>query len=98
MVGNKDISFRVDAFDGTIKGAFEDTGKNRDLDVEFDTVDVGRIDLITANIGFPLDGKLGGALKLAMPEGKASKANSYIAAAIVWLVGALPAVLGALRR
>jgi type II secretion system protein N len=78
MVGNKDISFKVDAFDGTIKGGFEDTGKNRDLDVEFDSVDVGRIDLITANIGFPIDGKLGGALKLAMPEGKASKANGSI--------------------
>jgi hypothetical protein len=30
--------------------------------------------------------------------GKVSKTNSYIAAAIVWLIGALPAVLGALRR
>jgi hypothetical protein len=30
--------------------------------------------------------------------GKVSKSNSYIAAALVWLIGALPAVLGALRR
>jgi hypothetical protein len=29
--------------------------------------------------------------------GKVSKTNSYIAAAIVWLIGALPGVLGALR-
>ena len=30
--------------------------------------------------------------------GKLSKTNSYIAAALVWLIGALPTVLGALRR
>jgi hypothetical protein len=30
--------------------------------------------------------------------GKVSKTNSYIAAAIVWLIGALPGVLGALQR
>jgi hypothetical protein len=30
--------------------------------------------------------------------GKVSKTNSYIAAALVWLIGALPTVLGALRR
>jgi hypothetical protein len=30
--------------------------------------------------------------------GKVSKSNSYIAAVLVWLIGALPTVLGALRR
>jgi hypothetical protein len=30
--------------------------------------------------------------------GKISKSNAYIAAALVWLIGALPTVLGALRR
>jgi hypothetical protein len=30
--------------------------------------------------------------------GKVSKSSSYIAAALVWLIGALPTVLGALRR
>lgn len=79
LVGNKDISFRVDAFDGTIKGNFEDTGKVRDIEVNFDGVDVGRIDSIAANIGFPIDGKLTGQIKLNLPEGKASKGNGTIA-------------------
>ena len=79
LVGNKDISFRVDAFDGTIKGNFEDTGKVRDIDIEFDGVDVGRIDAMAANIGFPIDGKLTGTIKLNLPEGKASKGNGNIA-------------------
>ncbi|MBX3215362.1 MAG: type II secretion system protein GspN [Labilithrix sp.] len=79
LVGNKDISFRVDAFDGTIKGSFEDTGKSRAIDITFDGVDMGRIDIIAANVGFPLDGKLFGTIKLDLPEGKASKGNGNIA-------------------
>lgn len=79
LVGNKDVSFRVDAFDGTIKGNFADTGKAREIEVNFDEVDVGRVDAITANVGFPLDGKLTGQIKLNLPEGKASKGNGTIA-------------------
>jgi type II secretion system protein N len=79
LVGNKDVSFNVDAFDGTIKGTFEDSGKARDIDITFDGVDVGRIDTIAANIGFPVDGKLFGTIKLNLPEGKASKGNGNIA-------------------
>jgi type II secretion system protein N len=79
LIGNKDVSFRVDAFDGTIKGSFEDTGKLRDVDMTFDGVDVARIDTIAANVGFPLDGKLFGTIKLTLPEGKASKGNGTIA-------------------
>jgi hypothetical protein len=30
--------------------------------------------------------------------GKVSRSSSYIAAALIWLIGALPTVLGALRR
>lgn len=78
IAGNKNVSFKIDAFDGVIKGAFEDSGKARDIEMNFDGVDVGRIDLVAANVGFPLDGRLVGAIKLAMPEGKASKANGTI--------------------
>lgn len=78
LVGNKSISFKVEAFDGVIKGDFYDSGKQRELEINFDSVDVARIDIIAANIGFPLDGKLNGSIKLSMPEGKASKANGSI--------------------
>jgi len=79
IVGNKNVSFRIDAFDGRIKGTFSDTGKARDVEVEFDGVDVGRIDTIAANVGFPIEGKLNGTIKLNLPEGKASKGNGSIA-------------------
>lgn len=79
LVGNKDVSFKIDAFDGTIKGSFEDSGKERNVDVTFDGVDMSKVDAIATNIGFPLDGKLFGTLKLQLPEGKASKGNGNVA-------------------
>ena len=78
LAGNKDVSFRIDAFDGTIKGSFDDSGKERNVDVTFDGVDMSKIDAIAANVGFPLEGKLFGTLKLQLPEGKASKGNGNV--------------------
>jgi type II secretion system protein N len=78
IIGNRNVSFRVEAFDGVISGRFEDTGKQRTVEVEFDGVDVGRIDAIAAQVGFPLSGRLNGALKLELPEGKASKGNGNV--------------------
>ncbi len=78
LVGNKDVSFRIDAFDGTIKGSFEDSGKERAIEVTFDGVDMSKIDAIAAGTGFPIDGRLNGTIKLQLPEGKASKGNGAI--------------------
>jgi len=78
LVGNRDVSFRIDAFDGTIKGSFDDSGKERNVDVTFDGVDMSKVDAIAANVGFPLDGKLFGTLKLQLVEGKASKGNGNV--------------------
>ena len=78
LVGNKDVSFRIEAFGGLIKGSFEDSGKERNIEVAFEDVDMSKIDAIAGNVGFPLDGKLVGTLKLQLPEGKASKANGTV--------------------
>ena len=78
LVGNHNVTFKIDAFDGTIKGSFEDNGKERDIDIEFTDVDLSKIDMIAANVGFPLEGKLNGTVKLVLPEGKASKGNGTV--------------------
>jgi len=78
LAGNRDVSFTVLAFDGTIKGNFEDTGKQRTIEINFDGVDLARVDAIAAQVGFPLDGKLYGDVKLVLPEGKASKGSGAI--------------------
>ena len=78
IVGNHNVTFKIDAFDGTIKGSFDDSGKERDVEVEFVGVDMSKIDSIAANVGFPLDGRLNGTVKLQLPEGKASKGNGNV--------------------
>ncbi|MCL2725208.1 MAG: type II secretion system protein GspN [Polyangiaceae bacterium] len=78
LVGTKNVSFSIDAFDGSAKGNFEDSSKARVVDVTFDGVDISKVDAIAANIGFPLEGKLSGTLKLDLPEGKASKGNGNV--------------------
>lgn len=78
LVGNKDVSFRIEAFDGVIKGSYEESSKARDIEVTFDGVDLARVDAIASNVGFPLDGKLYGDVKLMLPEGKASKGSGTV--------------------
>lgn len=78
LVGNKHVNFAIDAFEGAIRGSFEDSGKERSIDLTFEDIDMSKVDAIAANIGFPLDGKLGGTLKLQLPEGKASKGNGSV--------------------
>lgn len=78
LVGNKNVSFSVKAFDGDVKGDFDDTGKERKIDVTFEGVDMGKVDAIAASAGFPLEGKLDGNIAFQLPEGKASKANGKV--------------------
>src|SRR5205085_1950885 len=79
MVGNKSVTFRIEAFDGVIKGSYFEGSKEREIEINFDGVDMARVDAIAANVGFPLDGKLNGDVKLTLPEGKASKGNGTVA-------------------
>jgi type II secretion system protein N len=64
--------------DGTVSGSFEESGKDRAIEVEFDGVDIGRVEPLTAQLGVPMEGRLNGTLKLQLPEGKASKGNGNI--------------------
>lgn len=78
IIGNKNVSFRIEAFDGVIKGNYFESSKEREIEVTFDGVDMARVDAIAANVGFPIDGKLNGDVKLTLPEGKASKGNGTV--------------------
>ncbi len=75
LVGNKDISFKVSAFGGAIRGDYDDHGKSRAMDVTLDGVDVGQITPVRDAIGLPMEGSISGTLKLDMPDGQANKAN-----------------------
>ncbi len=79
LVGNRDVSFHVKAFGGSIDGAYDETGKENDVDVDLDGVNVGQIAPLVNAIGLPVEGTLNGTVSLIMPEGKASKANGTMA-------------------
>lgn len=78
LVGTRDVSFGVDAFDGTIKGTFVESSKERKVDVTIENLDMSKVEAIAASVGFPLEGKLDGTLSFLLPEGKASKASGKV--------------------
>ena len=78
LVGNRDVSFKVSAFGGTIDGDYDDHGKEKRIDADVDGIDIGQVDPITQALGVPLEGKITGQVKLTLPEGKASKANGAV--------------------
>lgn len=78
LFGSTDVSFRVDAFGGTVKGDFDDSSKERKIDVTLDALNLGQVPPITQGLGVPAEGTLNGAIKLAMADQKASKATGTV--------------------
>jgi len=75
MFGDHDLSLRVSAFGGTIKGSFDDSPKERKIDVTVEGVDLGQIPMFTDALGVPVEGTLDGTVKLSLPDQKASSAT-----------------------
>lgn len=73
LIGNSSLGFDVVAFGGEASGSYDERGKNRSVEVTLDSIDVGQVQPLADLIGVPLEGKLGGTVRLTMPEGKASK-------------------------
>jgi type II secretion system protein N len=78
LVGGSDANFDVFAFGGEVSGSYEVHGSDKSIDVTFDAIGVGELEPLVQLLGVPLQGKLGGTLRLAMPEGKASKAGGAL--------------------
>ena len=78
LFGGSDMSFDVEAFGGRATGSYETHGSDRSIDVTLEDIDIGRVEPLTKILGVPLQGKLGGSISLAMPEGKASKGTGSV--------------------
>ncbi|HEY1959659.1 MAG TPA: type II secretion system protein GspN [Polyangiaceae bacterium] len=79
IVGHTDLSFHVDAFGGSIDGSFfQNPDKERDVEADFDGVDLSKVDALTDLLGLPVLGTAKGTLKLDMPEAKASKGTGTL--------------------
>ncbi len=78
LIGNSDMNFDLDAFGGTVSGSYDVQGKDKSVDVTLDSIELGKVAPLVQVLGVPLEGKLGGTVRLAMPEGKASKATGAV--------------------
>jgi len=78
LIGHQNLNFSLDAFGGEVKGSFETHGKDREVEVTLDSIDLGQVKSLVSLVGVPLEGKLGGEVKLAMPEGKATKGSGSV--------------------
>lgn len=79
LLFRKNVKFSLDLLGGTVSGYFSEHGGDRDIDLEFEDVAVGKLGPIEQALGVPLDGKLFGTVSLMLPGGKASKGNGKIA-------------------
>jgi len=78
LIGNSDMNFDLDAFGGTVSGSYDVQGKDKSADVTLESIDIGRVAPLVQVLGVPLEGRLGGTVRLVMPDGKASKATGVV--------------------
>jgi type II secretion system protein N len=78
LVGHRDVTYSFLLGGGEVSGSYEEHGKDRAIDVNIDGVDIGQVEIITSQLGVPMEGKLTGQVKFALPEGKAGKATGLV--------------------
>ncbi len=68
LIGNRDISFKVHAFGGSIDGSYDEHGKAHSVAVDIEGVDIGKVPQVVDTFGgLPVQGVLAGEIKLDMP-------------------------------
>jgi type II secretion system protein N len=78
LIGRKKVKYSIDGFGGTVDGYYEETGTDREVEVNLDAIDLGQIAPVTALLGVPIEGHLSGKIEIEMPEGKASKGTGTV--------------------
>jgi type II secretion system protein N len=78
LFGGSEMAFDVQAFGGRASGSYETHGLDEDIEATLEDVEIGKVEPLTRILGVPLQGKVGGSVKLTMPDGKASKGNGSV--------------------
>jgi type II secretion system protein N len=79
LIGNSSLGFDVLAFGGEASGSYDQGGKQKSVEVTLENIDIGEVDPVVQLLGVPLAGKLGGSIRLSMPDGKANKGAGAVA-------------------
>jgi len=78
-IGDSDMSFDVDAFGGEATGSYDVHGKDKSFDMTLESIDLGKVEPLVQMVGgLPLQGTLGGTVRLTLPEGKGSKGTGTV--------------------
>ena len=78
LIGHRDVTFSFSLGGGDVSGNYEEHGKDREIEVNIDNVDIGQVEIITSQLGVPMEGHLTGQVKFSLPEGKISKASGTV--------------------
>jgi type II secretion system protein N len=78
LIGNSDMNFDAYAFGGEASGSYGVHGKDTSVEVTLEAIDIGKVEPVARLLGVPLEGKLGGKVRLTMPEQKASKGTGAV--------------------
>jgi type II secretion system protein N len=79
LVGDSSLSFGASAFGGELSGSYDVKSKGKSVEITLDSIDMGHIQPIADLLGVPVQGKLGGTVKMTFPDGKAAKASGSVA-------------------
>jgi type II secretion system protein N len=79
IVGNSSLSFSATAFGGEVSGSYDVHSKGKSVELTLDSIDMARIQPIADTLGVPIQGKLGGSVRLNFPDGKGAKAGGSVA-------------------
>lgn len=78
LFGTRTVNFDLDAWDGHVEGAYVERGKDREVEVDIKGVELGQAEALASMLSVPLEGRLTGTIKIAMPEGKATKGSGVV--------------------
>jgi type II secretion system protein N len=78
LIGNSSLGFDILAFGGEASGSYAEAGKDKSVEVSLDSIDLGQATPLVQLVGVPLGGKLGGRIRLTLPEGRATKGNGSV--------------------
>jgi type II secretion system protein N len=78
LIGNHDLDLHAELFGGKLDAFFKDQSKGQALDVTLEAIDLGQTPL-GQMLEAPVEGLLGGTIKLEMPDGRFAKANGSVA-------------------
>ena len=78
LFGSTDLGLRVDGFGGTVKGDFDESTKERKINVAIDSVNLAMVSTLTEALGVPVEGTLNGTIKVTMADQKAAKTTGTV--------------------